>query len=320
MAATREPYRSSSPQDISGNDFLDQVADNATAFWKGISLPIVGVNGTNDVTGTITPPVATYSDGMVFQIEPVNTNTGAVTFNGRQVTHADGSAMEAGEFQAGTLYTLRSWGGGFRIVDGGGSASGGGIYERVVFTSAGTWNKPDGIDPSRLVKVQMWAGGGSGYNGSVGGGGGGGGYIESEFLASELPSSVAVTVGSGGVAGIGGGGGQDSSFGALLVVYGGEGGSEGGRGSGGGPINGDNSSGLWSGGDGGTASTSAPSGVSAVFGGGGGGGRGGSGGASIFGGSGGSVGQEGQIPGGGGGRNASGSSAGGRGEVRVTLL
>jgi len=79
------------------------------------------------------------------------------------------------------------------------------------FTASGTWTKPAGAS---VVYVFAVAGGGGGASGrrstsstaSVGGGGGaGGGHAEKIIMASELSSSVTVTVGAGGAGGAGAG-------------------------------------------------------------------------------------------------------------------
>lgn len=123
------------------------------------------------------------------------------------------------------------------------------------FTTSGTWNKPSG---ATFVLVEMYgggAGGGSGCRGGTtsltgGAGGGGGAYISKMFLASDLASSVSVTIGAGGSGGTAitsnstngdnGGTGGDTSFGSYVTAYGG--------GSGGGGLAGSNTS--WGGGGG----------------------------------------------------------------------
>lgn len=78
------------------------------------------------------------------------------------------------------------------------------------FTSSGTWYKPAGI---KFIQVCVWGGGGGGGSGARtacghatcvshgGGGGGGGARNKNTFLASNLPSTVTVTVGAGGCGG-----------------------------------------------------------------------------------------------------------------------
>ena len=135
------------------------------------------------------------------------------------------------------------------------------------FTAAGssTWTKPTAF-VAKQVLVKLWGpGGGGGGGGAVafatackgGVGGGGGACAVKYFLASELASTVVVSLGSGGSGGIGnlsaagspGGNGTVSTFGSsptLLSAYGGGGGT-------GGQISSTNTNGGGGGGTGGAA-------------------------------------------------------------------
>ena len=75
----------------------------------------------------------------------------------------------------------------------------------------------------------------AGNNTSGGGGGGGGGCVEQIFRASDLTSTVTVTLGSGGSTSSGNATGQtggNSTFGSYLTAYGGSGGQLGASGTG----------------------------------------------------------------------------------------
>ena len=103
-----------------------------------------------------------------------------------------------------------------------GGGSGGGGTQTFSTPGATTWTVPNGVS---RVFVQVWAGGGGGagsYWGS-GTGGGGGGYAEA-WCPVTAGATVNLTVGAGGIAGIGGtspGIGGDSLFGACAHATGG---------------------------------------------------------------------------------------------------
>ena len=197
------------------------------------------------------------------------------------------------------------------------------------FTSSGTWTKPTGAN---FVYVEAIGGGGSGgCDNTLGASGGGGGlFVSGIFRASDLTSTVSVTVGAGGAArtaGNSGLAGAASTFGSYLSAPGGERGvidanNGGGRAGGvyGQPTH---TSGVYGGTGAGNGSSAA--GGNAIYGGAGGGlifsgGSTTAGGTSQFGGNGGaggSPGVAGSVPGGGGGGGQATSGAGGNGRVRV---
>jgi hypothetical protein len=125
------------------------------------------------------------------------------------------------------------------------AAAAGGSVDVQAFTSTSptNWTKPAGCT---LVEVVLYgAGGGGGGGSSAGGapmsgptGGGGGACTIQLFRASDLPSTVAVTCGTGGAGGVGafsannGSAGGTSTFGSNAAAAGGGGGSGGNLGSG----------------------------------------------------------------------------------------
>ncbi|MGE3916005.1 MAG: hypothetical protein AB7F78_09930 [Hyphomicrobiaceae bacterium] len=107
-----------------------------------------------------------------------------------------------------------------------------------IFTSNGTWTKPEGLSH---VRLQMWGGGGSGGSNDdtpFGGGGGNAGHVYGYVTADQLPASIAYIVGAGGASNpadeqTAGALGGDTTFNGLVAKGGGGGGAGGGAGVGG---------------------------------------------------------------------------------------
>ena len=224
-------------------------------------------------------------------------------------------------------------------------------YTANTFTSSGTWTKPAGTPANAMIRVEMWGGGGGGCrigSDNFAGGGGGGAFSTYTFLASEVGSTVSVTVGAGGngratSTGNGGNGGS-SSFGSLITAYGGGGGLQNNNGAanggggggqlsaGSGATQGSFGGDMYGGGMGGGPSSDTVGSQNSVYGGGGGGGcytptpTFQTGGTSKFAGNGGRsasgvAGADGQIPAGGGGCGVNQNGGdGARGEVRVWVI
>lgn len=160
-------------------------------------------------------------------------------------TSFDGTANNAlflGGIAASRFSAFSSLGTTGQVLTSNGSATywaDGGAINLQEFTSSGTWTKPTG---ARFVMVEAWGGGGGGasgrrgasdgstYNGG-GTGGGGGAFVRQVYKASDLPSTVTVTVGAGGAGGAAvtanstngndGTSGGTSTFGSLITARGG---------------------------------------------------------------------------------------------------
>jgi hypothetical protein len=276
---------------------------------------------------TLTTPVLTTP-----KVDVINENTSDVGVTVDGVLLKDGSvassALGSGTPSASTfLRGDRTW------------ASGLGEANVQTFNSSGTWTKPIA---GTMARIQVWGGGGGAGRvpvvGQSYGGGGGGGYSELVVPLSTLAASETVTVGAGGAGRTGSTGpgtaGGNSSFGSLVIGYGGGGArldiyNQNFGGGGGGTLSagsgsteglGRSENKFWGGGTGTSNRTTA----SSTFGGGGGasGQIAGGNGLSLYGGNGGDQNQAGVQPGGGGGANTAGNGNGfdgGAGRVVVTV-
>jgi len=93
------------------------------------------------------------------------------------------------------------------------------------FTASGTFTVPAGVT---AIEVELWAGGSGSWasvSGYAGGGGSGGGYARKRISGLTPGATIAVTVGTGGAAGVSGttapGPGGASSFGTYCSATGG---------------------------------------------------------------------------------------------------
>ncbi len=73
---------------------------------------LLGVSGTNDITGSTAIPYTSIKAGFVVRLVPANTNTGAVTINVNSsgiypVTRYGATALSGGEMSAGTCYLIQ---------------------------------------------------------------------------------------------------------------------------------------------------------------------------------------------------------------------
>jgi len=323
----RSTYDGSSPDvpfvDVGQTEgFGNQYARLLRALFDNSALPLSNVAGTNSLTADVDPEIDTHglTDNMVFRFMATSVNSGGVTLTiagtpEADILNADGTTLEAGTLQPGTLYDVVYWAGNY-ILRGAVSAQASIEFQQWTFDNSGTWVKPAGVGNDRAIIVQMWGGGGGG--GTNNRGGGGGSYIEGSFLSQDVSNTEAIGIGAGGAVNASGG---NTTFGIRLTAFGGGSGlvSTGENGGGPGPNGtyGSNET-IWSGGRGGLSASNAVG--TGVLGGGGGGGANigvfAAGGESVFGGAGGNNNEPGEAPGGGGGGNA----VGAKGKVVVTLI
>lgn len=266
---------------LTSTDYLTVNTDAAGAIDVHVSW--VDQNGTTFTPGNTNTTITTIANTTVLASPAASTlrnakfisvkNTSASVANGAIISVEDGAnawplyyapALAVGE--SITFFDGRGWerynSNGIPVVIGNT-----GPVDVQTFTAAGssTWTKPTAF-VAKQVLVKLWGpGGGGGGGGAVafatackgGAGGGGGACAVKYFLASELASTVVVSLGSGGSGGIGnlsaagspGGNGTVSTFGSsptLLSAYGGGGGT-------GGQISSTNTNGGGGGGTGGAA-------------------------------------------------------------------
>ena len=128
----------------------------------------------------------------------------------------------------GQIYDLASSSGSLRIS----------YYTGSATTQTYTYSKLDNLKYLKVICVGAGGGGGSGKSrtttfGTGGRGGGGGAIVWTQFISSQIPSSVTITVGAGGTGassvtagsnGNAGGNGGNTSFGTQVIAEGGRGG------------------------------------------------------------------------------------------------
>ena len=123
-----------------------------------------------------------------------------------------GSDIDAGKITAGSLATARVPG----VTNLQTSIVAGYVVETI--STSQTWTKPANVSE---IYVACFGGGAKGVNGNTansgvaqgGAGGVGGGFISRQLNPTEVPATVAVTIGAGTAAG-----GQDTSFGTLVTT------------------------------------------------------------------------------------------------------
>lgn len=184
------------------------------------------------ILSTMVPSITSYQSGYLYTVTGLLfACPGASTANFgpgvRNITRADGSACQAGDFTTGQDLVLSFDGTNFQIVN---------LLSQnlpasaiVQFTTSQSWVVPAGV--TRVKRIRVWgAGGGGGGSSGLGGGGSGagaGGYSEAANFAVVPGASVPVVVGAGGAGGnntpVNGSAGGTTSFGPCSATGGGAG-------------------------------------------------------------------------------------------------
>ena len=172
------------------------------------------------------PTVGTAGAGFCIAIRN-SASSGDITI-GRNSGNIDGTAANITLGIGESTLIICDGSTGWKTV---GRSAGDVVPNTQTFTTAGStnWIKPA---TGSIAIVECWGPGGSGgKDGTFGGfGGAGGGYSRMTFPLSSLPSTVSVTVGSGGTAktsnGAGNPGNGPTSFGTFVFAGPGEGGAQ----------------------------------------------------------------------------------------------
>ena len=222
---TRLLPNSLTPGAIDGDDYIDKVHENVLGLWDRSVCTLENLGGTaNAITADVKgPPLAAgLAFGMSFVLVPAAPNTGSVTIaigggGPIAIVNDDGDPLVANQLKAGRKTLL--W------FDGTALHAFGTIllqkvcdFQLVTAAGAGLWTKPAGCPADARVTARLWAGGGGGAANTRAAGGGGGAYVEATFRAGDLASTVALYVSPAVSAGWAG---ENSTFGALLIAYGG---------------------------------------------------------------------------------------------------
>ena len=201
-------------------------AGTAGGSATAITLSVPNISSISDVLGV---PIR-------FIVASNSTGAATVTVGGlaaKNLTRADGTAIQKNDLIAGTIVTILYDGTQFQVTNPSLVQQNLPSSSTVVFSSSTSWTVPTGVTSVKDVKVWGAGGGGGGSSttAGAGSGAGGGAFCENFNVAVTPGGSVTVTVGTGGGGGsnapTNGAAGGGSSFGSSCTAGGGAAGNGG---------------------------------------------------------------------------------------------
>lgn len=212
-----------------GGTYVEKIAlDVQSGKWNYAEA----TGSANALTVSLNPKPNILTVGMVVNVKIATTNTGAASLNaglGSAPIQTVIGALTGGELPSGLICPMVWIGTAWILVPARGS-----LIRTTIYSTVGTATFAK-LSAAARIEVEGSGGGGAGggaystdsVSASVGSGAFSGACGAALFSAADVPATVTITIGAAGVGvtgGIGGNGGA-TSFGSLLTLPGGQGGT-----------------------------------------------------------------------------------------------